>query len=490
MADRRTALLAALGTPKAAASAARPAPDPTTLLLGRIGFGAREAEYTAAKSAGSAAWLARQLAPESIDESAFDALITTALPGIAMSIGELAARLQQNNLFQQPVDELRGATILRQAWSQKQLFETMVDFWHNHFNTDHLDGPMRLFKTVEDRDVRRHAMGKFGDLLLAVARSPAMLWYLDNARSVVGAPNENYARELMELHTLGVNGGYVEADVKEVARIFTGWTIVNYTAQGGNASFGFVGLRHDFGAKRVLGRDFAAGRGEDEGVELLDMLAKHPSTARFVSTKLVKRFVDDVPPASLVDKAAQTFLATGGDIRSVLKTILDSDEFRASADRKVKRPMEYVISALRTVLPPNPPGSSVRSAAEEISALGQLHFMWPAPNGYPDAAGYWVNTSAMLGRWTFAFALAEDRLAGVRLDLAELRGGARTPKALVDRLAARLLHRALDKDDRQRLIDFAANGGPPTAVLAGADLAQRTRELAGVLIASDYFQYR
>lgn len=490
MADRRTALLALLAASKAATASVRPAPDATSLLLGRIGFGAREAEYTAAKALGNPSWLDRQLAPESIDEAALDATIVTAFPGLAMSIGELNTRLQQSQRFQQPVDELRGATILRQAWSQKQLFELMVDFWHNHFNTDHLDGPMRVFKMAEDRDVRQHAMGKFGDLLLAVARSPAMLWYLDNARSVVGAPNENYARELMELHTLGVSGGYTEVDVKEVARVFTGWTIVNNAASGGDARFGFVGLRHDFGAKRVLGIDFAAGRGEDEGVELLDMLAKHPSTARFVSTKLIRRFVDDAPPATLVDKATQTFLASGGDIRSVLRTILDSDEFRASVDKKVKRPMEYVVSALRTVLPNNPGFAHIRSAAEQISGLGQLHFMWPAPNGYPDAAGYWINTSGMLGRWSFAFALAEDRLPGVRLDIAELTGPARTPKALVDRLTARVLHRPLHKDDRLRLIDFASEGGSATAVLSSQQLAQRTRELVGVLIASDYFQYR
>jgi uncharacterized protein (DUF1800 family) len=370
----------------------------------------------------------------------------------------------------------------------------MVEFWTNHFNVYILDGNARYYKTVDDREViRRHAMGKFGDLLRASARSPAMLFYLDNFLNVASGPQENYARELLELHTLGVDGGYTEDDVKAVARAFTGWTFTAYRPQNGQTDvvFNFNRAVHDVGAKRVLGVDLPAGRGIEDGEQVLDILVSHPSTARFIATKLVRRFVSDSPPASLVDRVAATYRESGGDIRAMLRTILLSSEFRTSGDRKFKRPVEYVVSSLR-VLGATVSGNWTRSLTDALATLGQSHFQWAAPNGYPDVGGYWISSAAMLSRWNHALALGNGTLAGVAVDVNALLGSPlpRTPEELVDRLAQRVLRRALSLDDRNRLVAFAAAGAPVEAALPPALRTQRAREVLGLLLASNYFMYR
>jgi uncharacterized protein (DUF1800 family) len=499
MTESRPALFGTLLAGAAGAAQAKaddptlPAPNELALLLNRTSFGIRDEEYQLAQQIGYDAWLERQLAYEALDDSALESSLATALPTLAMSNIQLIELAQQTGRQFQAVDELRAATLLRQLYSPKQLYEVMVEFWTNHFNVQHIDGPVRYFKTVEDRElIRRNALGRFGDLVRGDARSPAMLWYLDNYSNVVSGPNENYARELMELHTLGVNGGYNEQDVAEVARCFTGWTLTPFRPGSGNdVTFQFVGAYHDYGSKSVLGTTIAAGGGISDGDGVIELLLAHPSTARFVATKLVRRFVADDPPASLVDRVAATYTSSNGDIKSMLRTLLTSDEFKSSADQKFKRPVELVMSTLRT-LNAQLGGNYLRIVGEQINTLGQLTFMWPTPDGYPDTKAYWTNTSALLNRWNFAFAAVEGSYgASIRVDVAALIGSATTPEALVTTLSQRLLRRPLAAADHKMLAYFTAGSSNDTqAPLSGATLTQRAQELIGLLLGSPYFQYR
>lgn len=471
-----------------------PPPSEIWTLLSRTSFGPTQQEFNAASSAGYEAWVEYQLAPEAIDVSQLEATIASSLPTVAQTNGQILEAVQAGGNQFLAVSQLTTATILRQVYSGRQLFEVMVEFWTNHFNVNVLDAASRYYKNVDDREViRRHAMGKFGDLLKANARSPAMLYYLDNYLNVAAGPQENYARELLELHTLGVDGGYTEEDVKAIARAFTGWTFTPYRPQSGfnDVVFTFNRAVHDLGAKRVLGVNMPANRGIEDGDQVLDILINHPSTARFIATKLVRRFVGDAPPSSLVDRVAATYRDSGGDIKSMLRTILLSNEFRTSADRKLKRPVEYVVSSLR-VLGANLSGNWSRTVTDVITALGQAHFQWPPPNGYPDVGGYWISSAAMLTRWNHALALGNSALAGIAFDLNALLGTPvpRTPAELVDRLAGRILRRALSIDDRNRLIAFAAAGAPVDVAIPSANRLQRAREIIGLLLASTYFMNR
>jgi uncharacterized protein (DUF1800 family) len=340
--------------------------------------------------------------------------------------------------------ELQAAKLVRAVYSERQLDEVLVDFWMNHFNVFAGKGPTRFLIGAYERDViRPRAWGKFEDLLKATAQSPAMLFYLDNwlsadpaadparrmgrrggaggrARPAPAAPasaqgrkrglNENYAREVMELHTLGVDGGYTQKDVTEVARCFTGWTIRGL--RQGDPEFVFDRRIHDGKDKVVLGRRIEGG-GQDEGETVLRLLATHPSTARFISMKLARRFVADEPPASLVDRAAATFRRTDGDIRAVVTTIVTSPEFLASREAKVKTPLEFAASALRAsgaVL------SDGRDLARRLGEMGMPLYMQQPPTGYKDTSEAWVSTSGLLARLNLALDLAAQRVRGVRVD--------------------------------------------------------------------------
>ena len=299
---------------------------------------------------------------------------------------------------------------MRAVYSQQQLYERMVQFFSDHFNISIRKGPGLFLKIDDDRDViRPHAMGTFRHLLGASAHSPAMLFYLDNFNSDKNAPNENYARELLELHTMGVNGGYTEADVKEVARSFTGWSISGLR-EGEDAQFRFRRFIHDGDEKTVLGTAIGRFGGEQDGETVLDLLAAHPATARFISTKLVRRFVADDPPESLVTACTQTFLETEGDIRAVLRLIFMSDEFW-NAPPKFKRPFEYVVSVLRA-LDYNVERNRrfFELAAGALEVMGQTPFTWPAPDGFPDEQSAW--TGNLLMRWNVAMGAAGGELPG------------------------------------------------------------------------------
>jgi uncharacterized protein (DUF1800 family) len=347
-----------------------------------------------------------------------------------------------NNPQQVVTDELLQGKLLRAIYSEGQLQEVMTDFWFNHFNVFVGKGADRYELNSYERDViRPHAFGKFEDLLVATAQSPAMLFYLDNWLSVGpnsdfangipkrkgnfrqggkpggkpgakrGGLNENYGRELMELHTLGVNGGYKQKDVTEVARVFTGWTIKEPRQGGG---FFFDERKHEPGDKIVLGHRIKS-KGEKEGREVLHILAHNPSTAQFICTKLAMRFVSDNPPPALVERMAHTFLKKDGDIREVLKTMLDSPEFWADDQyrAKVKTPLEFVVSCLRAS------GAEVSDAmplTRQLQAMGMPLYGAQPPTGYSMKADAWINSSALLGRMNFALALTAGKLKGTTVD--------------------------------------------------------------------------
>jgi uncharacterized protein (DUF1800 family) len=407
--------------------------------------------------------------------------------------------------------ELQMSRILRAVYSERQLQEVMVDFWTNHFNVFANKGADRWLLTSYDRDtIRPHTLGKFADLLRATAESPAMLFYLDNFQSV--SPNaaqqrraqqplnpvrdlmrmsnnpqqqrpqqqqqrrginENYARELMELHTLGVDGGYTQKDVQEVARCFTGWTI--FAPRGAavaaqaitdgrrldmlreNAGkFYFNPRVHDDGEKVVLGHKIPAGGGVKDGLMVLDILAHHPATAKFIATKLVRHFVADEPPAALVERVAQTFLKSDGDIREVLKAIFFSPEFNSGEAyrAKIKRPFELAISAARTLGAETNGGPAFH---QWIARMGQPLYGFQTPNGYSDVAEDWVNTGALLERMNFALALVSNRIPGTRVNLAAFVGDMAGDKPIekekfLDRFASMIVGGEISAKTRATLL--------------------------------------
>ena len=325
--------------------------------------------------------------------------------------------------------ELIEHKLYRALYSNRQLEEVLVDFWMNHFNVFNGKGPDRVLLTAFERDaIRPHVFGRFQDMLLATARHPAMLYYLDNWQSqspredVPGPPgarrglNENYGRELMELHTLGVDGGYTQDDVIAVARAFTGWTIFDPQKF---AEFQFNPAWHDRKEKVVLGHTIPAMGGEQDGLQVIDILAHHPSTATFISRKLAQRFVADDPPPPLVARMAATFTRTDGDIRAVLQTLFKSSEFVSEGawHAKLKSPLEVVVSAVRAM---NAEVTDTFALAQRIADLGEPLYGKLEPTGYPNTGDAWMNTSGILGRINFATALAAGQIQGVRVDVGRL----------------------------------------------------------------------
>lgn len=389
--------------------------------------------------------------------------------------------------------ELQASRILRAVYSERQLQEVMVDFWTNHFNVYANKGADRWLLIGYDRDtIRPHAMNRFVDLLRATAQSPAMLFYLDNFQSVspqmqnrrqnrrrrlpsdqelTPAParkpkrgiNENYARELMELHTLGVDGGYTQKDVQEVARCFTGWTIKNPRgARNGNAAddadagtFFFNARAHDDGEKIVLGQRIPAGGGINDGLTVLEILARHPSTAKLIATKLSRRFVSDDPPAALVSRVAAAYTKSNGDIRVTLRAIFTAPEFNAPAAyrAKIKTPFELGASALRALDADTDGDAPIH---KWIAKMGEPLYMYQAPTGYPDTAESWVNTGALLERLNFALALSANRVKGTRVDLERFATNdapARRDQAqLVNHFVERILQNEVSPQTRATLL--------------------------------------
>ncbi len=463
-----------------------PAPDDVTHLLNRISFGISEADLLAIRALGPDVYLQQQLNPAAIDDAAVEAEIAaTYYPLTLPDRAALAWYYDRGH----PAADLRRATLLRQVKSRRQLLEVMVDFWSNHFNIAvNANNRIARYKVLDDRNViRRHALGTFPDMLKASAQSPAMLMYLDNTvNRVVGSRyevNENYARELMELHTLGVDGGYSEADVHEVARCFTGWHF-----NGELGSFEFKARWHDNDPKQVLGQTIHnPDDGVQDGLQVLEYLAASETTARFISRKLVQRFVDDEPPESLVTRLADIYLGGEqlGDIKQMLLALFGSEEFRASADRKVKLPVNYLASVLRTTDPELRFGDQ-GYWENLLRPMGHLLLMWPTPDGYPMTADYWANANGLLQRWNYATMMGNGGVKRMSLDTSKFIGDAQTAAQLVDRVSQRILRRALREDHRAALVDYVADGRGGDTVLSDAERRDRVKGLLGVLLASPY----
>jgi uncharacterized protein (DUF1800 family) len=379
--------------------------------------------------------------------------------------------------------ELMEQKLYRAIYSNRQLEEVLVDFWLNHFNVFNGKGPERMLLTSYERDaIRPFVLGHFKDLLLATARHPAMLFYLDNwqsqapredavvpaGRGVRRAPglNENYGRELLELHTLGVDGGYTQQDVIAVARAFTGWTIREPNRV---AEFQFNPAMHDRKEKVVLGQTIPEGGDESDGLRVLDILVHHPSTARFISKKLAQRFVADDPPKSLVDRMAATFTKTDGDLRAVLETMFKSREFFSAAawQVKLKSPLELVVGAVRAV---NADTVDTFALARRIADLGQPLYGKLEPTGYSNTSEGWVSTAGLLGRMNFASALVEGRVSGVRVETSQL---AKKPAAIAGVLLSTTPSKELQ-----------------TAIEAGLEDNQPPATIVSLVIASPDFQRR
>ena len=554
--------------------------------LSRLTFGPRPGDAARIQDMGLDRWIDTQLHPDRINDAATDEFLSryetlslssaqlyTRYPPAAllraaaqrdsmqrsgrMTLADSMQLLQQARRSNQFVAELSSSRVARAVMSERQLQEVMVDFWENHFTVFAGKGQTRWYLTSYDRDViRPNALGHFRDLLGAVAKSPAMLFYLDNAQSVAdssrqtlggrfagsrqrrpgngvrpgrmpgrrrlpargasvpasqnavpaAAPrrarglNENYARELMELHTLGVDGGYTQKDVIEVARALTGWGIrpprqllmqaqdprVRRLAElaAGNGDGGEFVFRpdvHDAEAKVVLGHKLKAGRGIEDGEEVLDILARHPSTAKYIARKLAVRFVSDTPPQALVDRAAATYLETDGDIREVVRTIVTSPEFfsKAAFRSKVKSPFEVVVSTLRALdAAPDP----TPRTAQLVARLGQPIFGHQAPNGWPETSEPWMNTGAILNRINFGMAAAANRIPGASLDrwpeAARLRNASRAQQ--VDGVIAALLGGQASGQTREIL----TTGVHPMVAQAAADSSASMTMAADTEVAS------
>ncbi|RYG71179.1 DUF1800 domain-containing protein [bacterium] len=459
-------------------------------LLNRLTFGPRPGDLAQVQQMGAGAWIESQLNPASIDDSALETelsqLTWLSAPPTRLALayetdtanflkrkkeanGEMGMlqltprqqetyeRIRAANLPERSsilaVGELTTNKLARAIDSKRQLQEVLVDFWSNHFNVDVKKGPVRSLKITEDREViRPNVFGSFRQLLGASAHSPAMMWYLDNARStrevrpragkatpkVRGGLNENYARELMELHTLGVDGGYTQKDVTEVARCFTGWSVEQQTGR-----FIFRPNAHDQESKTVLGQVIPAGGGESDGERVLDILATSPATAKFIARKLCVRFVSDNPPASLVERVAAAFTKSNGNLKKTYNTLFFAPEFLSEGAyrSKIKSPLEYTVSAVRalggtfTVTGERPElrllaagAASVnnnngqgrrkqnkRPLATEIAAMGQPLYSCATPNGYAEDSTKWVSASALVSRLNFALSLTTGRVGDVEM---------------------------------------------------------------------------
>lgn len=446
-------------------NAPKPADDEKILhVLNRLSYGPRPTDIERVRKMGLERYIELQLQPTKIDDSSLTSRLER-LDTLAMSTRELMQAYplpkiingdgKKNRLEIEKEDikgrphhilyDLTNEQLLRAVYSERQLQEVMVDFWTNHFNVFWGKGINRYLTNSYIHDViRPNALGKFPDLLRATAESPAMLFYLDNWMSVdpqssdrlnvirdrigrgsgrfrqrpnlagqrrrIGL-NENYARELMELHTLGVDGGYTQKDVTEVARCFTGWTIKHNPVE-----FTFNRFLHDDREKVVLGVKIPAGGGKSDGDRVLEILASHPSTARFISEKLVRHFVSDRPDPALVARVAESYKKTGGDIPSMLRVIFSSEEFYSPKNRraKVKSPLALIASALRALDAETTGGMQYLNF---LNKMGQPLFLCQAPTGYGDTAEDWISTNSLVERMNFAIALSEGRIVGTHAKL-------------------------------------------------------------------------
>lgn len=440
--------------------------NPIVRLLRRATMGLTDADVSAAKSMGYQTWLQSQLDHQRIDNTAVETQVALLWPQLSQDVTTLFS-LDLGTV--QTV--LQSQAVYRQALSPRQLYERMVEFWNDHFNID--INKVGYLKIVDDRDViRANALGKFSDLVKASSKSPAMLAYLDQNLSRVGAPNQNYARELMELHTLGVNGGYTQEDVAELSRVLTGWTLQ------GRGTFFFNSALHDFGQKVVLGQTIAASSPTlgaaaiAEGEQIIDFLCNHPSTATFIATKLLKWLLTPEPTPQQVSTIAGVFRATKGDIKLVVRAILNSS-WVSSAPAKYKRPSHLLVSSLRGA---KATITNTSSIIGQFFNLGQPIFTWTTPDGFPDLIEYWAG--GIMPRWQFASTVSQLRAAPIAIDSAPYLAG--TSDAAVDLINTNLFGGEMDATTRGQLLTY---------LKGGTFNDTRVRETISLAIASEAFQW-
>jgi hypothetical protein len=452
------------------------------LLLNRITFGPTQADLDELNTLGYWGYIERQLKPASIDDSAVETFLATNYPALAMTPVQLSGLA-----FGDVVDQLIRARIVRAALSRRQLLEVMVEMWTDHFNIYNQTSPESFLKIVDDREViRPNALGSFPKMLRASAHSPAMLSYLDNNTNTRTAPNENYARELMELHSLSASGGYTQADVAAVARCFTGWTY--FTGTASNAyTFRYNSGTHDTNAK-VLSPIFdvaggfqgpvtiparAAANGQQDGEDVLNILVVHPNTARFIALKMLRHLWGYDPPPSMVDSLAQVYLATGGDIKAMIRWVLEPTRL-ATAPWKFKRPFHLFMSGLRALQATVTSPGSLRSP---LTGAGHLPFAWVPPDGYPDSLDAWVGL--LLPRWNFGASLLNNEYSGISVNTTALFAGLTSRTQVVDRIALLLHGGAMPPEDRAGLLAYLPN--TPSAA--------QIREACGLAIGYPGFQW-
>jgi uncharacterized protein (DUF1800 family) len=456
--------------------------NPTLHLLNRLTYGARPQDLERAKAIGAAAFLGEQLNPASIDDSVLEAKLAE-LPILNMD-RRTAYRLVERE-YRCYISLTKGM-ILRGVYGERQLQERLTEFWTDHFNipSDELGPELVTFQ----RDIRANALGNFRDLLFATAQSPAMLHYLDNYLNVAEHPNENYARELMELHTLGVDGGYTEADVKAVARAFTGWTV----HEGADDGFFFDVEVHDLDEKTILGHNLPANRGIEDGLHVLSILANHAATARFVCRKLCVRFVSDNPPDALVEGAAAVWITNRGDIKEVLRHIFQSEAFQASAGQKLRRPLDFFIGALRAT------GTEIHefyTMELMLQELAQVPFGWHPPDGYPDSARAWMNSSGLLARWNTAMSLTHSAYSDYEQQkvmtshLRERTGDFDTVGNLVDSVAYQVFAGRLPENMRTTFIAYVTEDGDAATAVTSQMIASKLGSLYGLMLTSPLYQW-
>ncbi len=442
-----------------------PVASPAVRLLNRVAYGPCPGDVARVARIGVAAYVEEQLTPDALAEE----------PVLTWRLGTLADTLDPDAglLFDEDdkrlVSALRQSATLRAVYSRRQLQERMVEFWTNHFNIYAFKGQGPQLKVMDNGEtIRKHALGKFRDLLGASARSAAMLGYLDNTANRKGVPNENYARELMELHTLGVRGGYMQRDVKEVARCLTGWTVEKHWHRG---RFRFDAGAHDDGVKHVLGVTLPAGGGVRDGERVLDIVATHPATARHLARKLCLHFLGRAPEA-LTGRMAGIYGQTGGDIKAVLRPLLLSPDLLQSPPI-LKRPFDYAVSALRAFNVDTDGGAGVQ---KHLEAMGQPLFAWPMPDGFPEGTRAW--TGALIPRWNYALALAGQKVENTTLDTAALTAAGRAS--------------SLSPQDALLEMAFGARADDPALadLREGASAYADPNEWAAVVLMAPAFQWR
>jgi uncharacterized protein (DUF1800 family) len=443
--------------------------SPLNRLVRRATMGITPAELNRAKAMGYQGWLNYQLNYTRIDDSAVGAYVAQKWPYLAMGSDALS-QLDQG----QTRTQLQEAWVYRAAFSQRQLYERMVEFWSDHFNID-ID-KATYYKLPDDRDViRKYALGKFPDLLKASAHSPAMLYYLDQSASRSAAPNQNYAREIMELHTLGVDGGYTQTDVAELSRVLTGWSISGTPGQRG--TFLYNPALHDNGNKTVLGVNIAGqtgAAGQSEGEQVLDILANHPSTARFIATKMLKWLLDPNPSETQIATIAGVYRATKGDIKAMVRAILN-DGWLPIAPLKFKRPFHYLVSSLRATAPTTV--ASMATMNGQMTTMGQTPFGWDTPDGYPDRIAYWAGN--VLTRWNFAVTLStQNNAASIVVPTTAYLAG--TPDNAIDLIDQGFFGGEMDPTERLALLNY---------LKAGTFNDTRVRETISLALSANGFQW-